>query len=171
MTSGKSPSEPGRSSFPYRKEFSMAVIASTAYWAPVKFRFAGDNGVPETLEFRARFKRLKKSERIQLFARLEASRQRALAGAGQIALTEEQDKALPESITDAQFLDLLLIDWDLKDVNGAAIPYTSAVRAEQVEESAGLEGALVSAWFMADAAVNSAMGTEKNSAAPSATTS
>ena len=124
------------------------VLASVAYWAPVIFNLVGDDGKPEVIRFRARFKRLKTSQRKQL----------------------DQDMA-DKSITDEEFLNRVLVDWDLKDKTGASVIYSPATRAEQVEDWDGLEGALVTAWFTNAQECTKAATAAKNSGAPSATTS
>ena len=124
----------------------MSVIASVAVWAAVTLKLIGDEGRPEVIKFRARYKRLKTSERKAFVQKL-----------------------LDKELTDAQVLELLLIDWDLKDKTGQLIPFTSAKLAEMVEDWDGLEQALVQAWFDNNSANGKAQ--EKNSEAPSSTPS
>ena len=50
------------------------VLASVAFWAPVTYRLLGDDGQPEEIKGRARYKRLKTSERRALDRRLRANR-------------------------------------------------------------------------------------------------
>lgn len=50
------------------------VLASVAFWAPVTYRLIGDNGQPEIIEGRARYQRLKTSERRLLDRRIRANR-------------------------------------------------------------------------------------------------
>lgn len=124
------------------------VLASVAYWAPVTLNLSGDDGKPEVVAFRARFKRLKTSERKQLGEDLNS-----------------------KVLTDEQFLDRLLLDWDLKDKTGSFVVYSSQVRAELVEDWDGLELALVTAWFENNRKSTETAAVAKNSGAPSATTS
>lgn len=123
------------------------VLASVAYWAPVSFILIGDDAQPHEVKFRARFKRIKRSER------------------------EEIERLLKErELDDKAFLDRLLVDWDLEDVRGEKVPYTEATRAELVEDWDGLEIALVQSFFEAGRKVRDAGEQAKNSAAPSAPT-
>lgn len=124
------------------------VLASVAYWANVEVPFVGDEGQPEVFKFRARYKRLKTSERKQLDADLKSP-----------------------GIPDDQFLDRILVDWDMKDKAGALVIYTPAVRAEVVEDWDGLEAALVTAFFVNARKSHEAAAAAKNSEALSATPS
>jgi len=123
------------------------VLASAAYWAPARYTLVGDDAKPVNVDFRVRFKRLKRSERQDLET--------------QLAQKEIDDKA---------FLDRVLVDWELKDVRGQVVPYTEAMRAELVEDWDGFEVAMVHAFFDAGRKSREASEIEKNSAAPSATT-
>lgn len=122
------------------------VLASIAYWAPVTLNLVGDDGKPEVVPFRARFKRLKTSERKQL-----------------------DQELMGKTLTDEQFLDKLLLDWDIKDKTGTPVIYSKQVRAELVEDWDGLETALVTAWFTNARKSNETAAVAKNSEAPSAT--
>jgi hypothetical protein len=123
------------------------VLASVAFWAVAQLILVGDLGKPEVVDFKARFKRLKTSERKQLEADLA-------------------DK----KITDKEFLDRLLVDWDLKDKAGNAVPYTERQREELVEDWDGFEEALVQAYFENGRKAREAAEVAKNSKLPSATT-
>ena len=123
------------------------VLASVAFWAAARLTLVGDLGNPEIVHFKARFKRLKTSERKQLEAGLA-------------------DK----KITDKEFLDRLLVDWELKDKAGNAVPYTERQRAELVEDWDGFEAALVEAYFENGRKAREAVEVAKNSEPPSATT-
>lgn len=144
----------------------MAVIKSNAYWAPVAYYYPGDEKV-ECLKFRARFRRLKAVERRAIDDRLAASRKRAEAR----ALGRPEPEGLPASMSDSEFLDEVLVGWDLQDADGKPVDYSKEERQKQVDELDGFEGALIRAWFEADRAAREAGFAEKNSAAPSATTS
>ena len=123
------------------------VLASVAFWAAARLTLVGDLGNPEIVHFKARFKRLKTSERKQLEAGLA-------------------DK----KITDKEFLDRLLVDWELKDKAGNAVPYTERQREELVEDWDGFEAALVQAYFDNGRKAREAAEVAKNSELPSATT-
>ena len=123
------------------------VLASVAFWAAARLTLVGDLGNPEIVHFKARFKRLKTSERKQLEA----------------GLTDKK-------ITDKEFLDRLLVDWELKDKAGNSVPYTEQQRAELVEDWDGFEAALVEAYFENGRKAREAVEVAKNSEPPSATT-
>lgn len=123
------------------------VLASVAFWAGAQLILVGDLGKPEVVDFKARFKRLKTSERKQLEADLA-------------------DK----KITDKEFLDRLLVDWDLKDKSGNAVIYSEKQREELVEDWDGFEAALVQAYFDNGRKAREAAEVAKNSELPSATT-
>ena len=123
------------------------VLASVAFWAAGQLILVGDLGKPEIVDFKARFKRLKTSERKQLEAGLA-------------------DK----KITDKEFLDRLLVDWELKDKAGNSVPYTEQQRAELVEDWDGFEAALAEAYFDNGRKAREAVEVAKNSEPPSATT-
>lgn len=123
------------------------VLASVAFWAGAQLILVGDLGKPEIVDFKARFKRLKTSERKQLEADLA-------------------DK----KITDKEFLDRLLVDWDLKDKTGTAVIYSEKQREELVEDWDGFEAALVQAYFENGRKAREAAEVAKNSELPSATT-
>lgn len=123
------------------------VLASVAFWAGAQLILVGDLGKPEIVDFKARFKRLKTSERKQLEADLA-------------------DK----KITDKEFLDRLLVDWDLKDKSGNAVIYSEKQREELVEDWDGFEAALVQAYFENGRKAREAAEVAKNSELPSATT-
>ncbi len=159
----------------------MAVIlSSVAFWAPITFARVGDDQKPEILKFRARFKHLKKSERRALDRRLNV---RALTAPVREELQARIDQEVVKGsekeelqlllsavpITDAELLNDLLVDWDLKDREGKFIPYTIAVREEQEEALDGLEAAIVTGYFAAKREAVSPEAIAKNSEAPSAT--
>lgn len=123
------------------------VLASVAFWAGAQLILVGDLGKPEIVDFKARFKRLKTSERKQL----------------------ESDLA-DKKITDKEFLDRLLVDWDLKDKSGNAVIYSEKQREELVEDWDGFEAALVQAYFENGRKAREAAEVAKNSELPSATT-
>jgi primosomal protein N'' len=123
------------------------VLASVAFWAAGQLILVGDLGKPEIVDFKARFKRLKTSERKQL----------------------ESDLA-EKKITDKEFLDRLLVDWDLKDKTGTAVIHSEKQREELVEDWDGFEAALVQAYFENGRKAREAAEVAKNFELPSATT-
>lgn len=160
------------------------VLASAAFWAPGTYSLMGDDGALETVNFRARFRRLKTSERRAMDSRLRAN---GLAPEVRVALRERladpkagyaaaERKALQadveaEPISDGEFLRELLVDWDLKDKQGNPVTFSLAAMSEVCEDWDGFEAALVRAYMKArDAALNPKE-VEKNSGEPSATTS
>lgn len=158
------------------------VLASVAFWAPVIYRLIGDNGQPETIEGRARYQRLKTSERKALDRRIRANRLVPDVRAGirkQLDAPDcnftareraevEADLAA-EPITDEQFLDAVLVDWELRDKTGNTIAFTPATRRELFEDWDGLEAALVRGYIAAQEVALKPQEQEKNSAAPSGT--
>ena len=153
------------------------VLASVAFWAPVVLSLAGDDGVVEQVKFRARYKRLSKTERRALDLRLMASnltqsmREAMQKRMDDPSTREKERKELKaqldaEPATDQDYLDELLVDWDLKGKDGERIDYTPTIRAELIDAWDGLEEALVLGHVNAMHATREAV---KNSGAPSAT--
>lgn len=122
------------------------VIAPPAFWMDGELRLHGDNGQPYVVKFRARFNRMKKTERIEFMRRLAA-----------------------REVTDSEVVKGRLCDWEIVNMQGEKVPYTEATRDELIEEYDGLEQALAHAFFVGIGLVAGAP--EKNSEAPSATTS
>lgn len=144
------------------------VIASCAYWAPARFVLVGDDAKPEVVEFRCRFKRLKRTEARKLNERLAATGSIARHEIGQITLSADdlaKFKAL--AITDKEVLDTLLVDWELKTKMGDLVSYSEQARADMVEEWDGFEQAMVMAYFNANTEAAKAEAAAKNSEAPS----
>lgn len=100
------------------------IVKSDGFWQAAKLSVPGDDGQRIEVKFRCRFKRLKTTEARALMKRIQAA-----------------------EMTDAEVLDTLLVDWDLKDADGNPVPVSE--RAAVVEETAGLEGACVQAYFAA----------------------
>ena len=153
------------------------VLASVAFWAPVVFSLAGDDGVVEQVKFRARYKRLSKTERHALDLRLMAAARpetmtEAMRKRMEDPATKEKErkdlkaKLDAEPATDQDYLDALLVDWELKGKDGERIDYTPTIRAELIDAWDGLEEALVLGHVNAMHATREAV---KNSGAPSAT--
>ena len=152
----------------------MAVILATAgFWAPCTYAVPGDDLKPLEIKFRARWKRMTRPERKELDRRLQAARTVRQIDSGiptSLSAAEvEQQRQL--AISDEQFLNELLIDWDLKDARGNPVPYSPTARNETCDQNDGLEPALVSSYFMALQALNTPKATEKNSDMLSGTTS
>ena len=158
------------------------ILASVAFWTAVTFARVGDDGQPEVLKFRARFKRLKKSERVALdnsvaawglTAEIREAIQKQIDNPATHASQREQLQArlAAKAMTDAELLNDLLVDWELKDHQGQIVAYTPATRAEQEELLDGFEGSLVKAYFDAINKPLTAEDVEKNSEAQSVTTS
>ena len=156
------------------------LLASVAFWAPVTYRLLGDDGQPEEIKGRARYKRLKTTERKELDRRLaagrmdERARERLKAQLQLSHLTADDREEIQAQLAavpanDKDFLDAVLVDWELTDLTRNRIPYTLATRAEVVEEWDGIEGALVTAYFDAGRKARQATEIAKNSEAPSAT--
>jgi hypothetical protein len=133
------------------------VLASVAFWAPVTFSLPGDDGQLEVIKGRARYKRLKTSERKALDRRIRAARrtpdirkameQRLAESADHYTEAERKEIRADldaEPITDTEFLAEVLVDWDFRDKVGTPIPpYSPAQRAELCEDWDGFEAALV----------------------------
>ena len=158
------------------------ILASVAFWTAVTFARVGDDGQPEVLKFRARYKRLKKSERVALdnsvaawglTAEIREAIQKQIDNPATHASQREQLQArlAAKAMTDAELLNDLLVDWELKDHQGQIVAYTPATRAEQEELLDGFEGSLVKAYFDAINKPLTAEDVEKNSEAQSVTTS
>ena len=163
----------------------MAVIlASCAFWAPVKFVVPGDDGKPEILKFRARYKRLTRSERQELERRVAANsltpdvrkgaRERLDNPENKYTAKDRQEIELriqAEPIDDEEFLKEVLVDWDLTDKKGEKVMFSPATLAELTDAWDGFEVALVGAFYEGTANATSKEAIEKNSAEPSAITS
>lgn len=161
---------------------AVVVLASVAFWAPFSYTVIGDDAKPETIKGRARFKRLKTSERRQLDARLAANRlDPEIRKALRTRLDDPTNKLAPkvraameanlaaEPIDDEEFLRLLLQDLELKDQSGQPVIYTPATLAQLCEDWDGFEGALVSSYFAARREAVEPKAVEKNSEQPSGT--
>lgn len=161
---------------------AAVVLASVAFWAPVNYTIVGDDAKPETIQGRARFKRLKTSERLQLDARFASNRMdaevrkvlRARLDDPETKLTRKiraqmEANLAAEPIDDDEFLSQMLVDLELKDKQGQAVMYTPAKLAELCEEWDGFETALVAAYFTARREALDPKAVEKNSGEPSGT--
>lgn len=159
------------------------VLAQPFFWSPATLVLPGDDGKKAKFEFRVRWRRLKTSERRLLDLRLAAARVPDADLAERLRATDwlpatwrdQLTAATPEGlpavldafrIRDDEFLNLLLVDWDIKDLRGTPVPFTPANRAELAEEWDGFEAAMTTAYFKAIRAEDP----EKNSAPLSADT-
>lgn len=158
------------------------VLASIGFWAPVTFARVGDDCKPEVLKFRARFKRLKKTERQELERRLavgarSAEMREAIQARMEDPKTKEKDRDTlrasleAEPMDDEEFLNAMVIDWDLKDRDGNFIAYTIKERQELEEDLDGLETAIVQAYFNARKEALAPEAIAKNSGARRGTSS
>ena len=84
------------------------VLASAAFWAPVSYKLVGDDGEPSIVSFRARYKRLKTTERKELDRRLAAGRMDERA--------RERLKAQLQLSREPRALPTLWINPDVKDI-------------------------------------------------------
>lgn len=141
------------------------VLASVAFWAPCVLTLPGDDGRLEVVNYRARYKRLKRTERVELERRMHASRivfEAALRG-------EEAPASGVQPMTDAQVLTMVLVDLDLKDKTGKQVMYTESAIAELSEEWDGFEAATVMGYFNALKLQADPQANAKNSEPQSAT--
>lgn len=141
------------------------VLAPVAFWAPCILSLPGDDGQPVVVNYRARFKRLKRTERVELERRMHASRityEAALRG-------ETAPAADVPPITDAEIITMLMVDLDLTDKTGIRVIYTPSVVAELSEEWDGFEAATVMGYFNALKLQADPQMTAKNSGPQSAT--
>ena len=162
----------------------MAVINSVAFWVPGIFRAPGDDGALIEIKFRARFKRLKKSERIAMDQRIEANKlNKEHRDSIRARLDDTTDPVQPKArefmegvlaakpITDAEFVSLMLVDLDMKDANGAPVIYTPQIVADIEEELDGFEAEVVRMYMDARRKATQPQETAKNSETQSGTTS
>lgn len=161
----------------------MSVITSPAFWAPVTIRLPGDDGALEIIQCRGRFKRLKKSERIDLDRRVRCNSmtpdtrellRKALAE-NVMPITDRERREIEadiaaEFISDLDVLKLVLVDWDFKTKQGEFIPFTPANLEQYSEEIDGFDAAFVSGYFDAMRKASQPGEVEKNSGRQSSTT-
>lgn len=162
----------------------MTVLATVAFWYPGTLALPGDDGKPEIIKFRARYKRLKKSERKALDARIEANKlNKDLRAVFRARLDDKNEEIAPlmrdhlesvlaaKPISDAEFLREVLCDLEFSDRQGERVPYSLNAVTEIDEELDGFEAAVVGAYFNAKRAADNAKDVEKNSETLSGTTS
>lgn len=161
---------------------AAVVLASVAFWAPFSYTIVGDDAKPETIKGRARFKRLKTSERVALDARLAANgmstevrkvlRDRLDDPANKMTRkvrAQLEANLAAEPIDHDEFLDQMLVDLDLKDKQDQVVLYTPAKVVELCEAWDGFDFALVTSYFDARREALDPKAVEKNSGEPSGT--
>ncbi len=160
----------------------MSIILSVGFWAPITHACPGDDFKPVLLNLRVRYKRLKKTERLDLDRRLAAgvltadTREKLQA---HIDAPDTPDRVRADlrlklgaqPMDDEEFLNLMILDWDLKGPDGKPIVYTRQERADQEEKWDGLETAMVNGYFKAVKESVTPEAIAKNSGAQSATSS
>lgn len=160
----------------------MSITLSVGFWATITHACPGDDFTPVLLNLRVRYKRLKKTERLDLERRLSASVLTADAREKMQARIDASDtpvkvrenlrlQLVAEPIDDEEFMNLVVLDWDLKGSDGKPIVYTRQERAEQEEKWDGLETAIVQGYFKAVKESVTPEAIAKNSVAQSATSS
>ena len=150
----------------------MAVILTKtpAYWAEGFFVLPDQPGRPIVIDFRLRFKRLKKAEAEELDRRIRINSERHQAQLRAIVAGEPVPQVDPE-ITDKEVLDQVLADWEgFTDEGGTAAMYTEAARAQLVEDYPGIEAAMVRAWLESRQPAQQREAAAKNSEALPSTT-
>ena len=151
----------------------MSVICATdGFWAPCTYKYAGDDLQLVTKNFRVRWKRLKKSERKAMDARLTARMALLRLQSGvPTAMPEEEIAALREkAITEEQFLSEMVLDWELTDARNQPLAFSEQELLETAEQNDGIEAQMFNSYFEAMAALANPKAVEKNSDAPSDTT-
>lgn len=103
----------------------LKIAVKPTFSAPVVMRLPGDEGGVVEVKFSAVFRRLNKSENLSLQARLTA-----------------------QTITDAEVLDLVLVDWTgLVDEADMPFVFNDGNRAAAVEEWPRFEASIVLSYF------------------------
>lgn len=151
----------------------MAVICATAgFWAPCTYKYVGDDLQLIVKKFRVRWKRLHKSERKAMDARLGARMALLRLQSGiPTTLTEDELADLrTKAITEDQFLREMLLDWDLTDAQNKPLAYSLQELDDTAERNDGLDVQIFNSYFDALAAMADPKAVEKNSDAPSGTT-
>ena len=150
----------------------MAVILTKnpAYWAEGFFVLPDQPGRPIVIDFRLRFKRLKKADVEALDQRIRINNQRHQAWLRAVVAGEAP--AMPTlDITDREVLDTVLVDWEgFSAEDGTAAMYTEAARAQLCDDYPGIEAAMVRAWLESRHPAQEREAAAKNSEALPATT-
>lgn len=151
----------------------MSVICATAgFWAPCTYQYVGDDLQLITKPFRVRWKRLKKTERKAMDARLGARMALLRLQSGvPTSLTEDDIAALREkAITEEQFLLEMVLDWELTDARNQPLAYSEKELSETAEQNDGIDVQMFNSYFEAMAEMANPKALAKNSGAPSDTT-
>ena len=129
----------------------MIKLAPETFLVKGKLTIPGEDGEPLVIEFAGRYKRLLRSERERLDKQLNKRAFEALPADRRTPYMTEQLEGPLKKVkpfgTDAEFLDLLLVGWQLKDAAGEPIEFNPEHRAEVFEQVDGLESAFVGAYF------------------------
>lgn len=150
----------------------MAVILTKtpAYWAEGFFVLPDQPGRPIVIDFRLRFKRLKKAEVVELDRRIRINTERHQAQLRAIVAGEPAPEVVPE-ITDAELLDQVLADWEgFTTEDGTAAMYSPALRAQLCDDYPGIEAAMVRSWLESRQPAQQREAAVKNSEALPSTT-
>lgn len=149
---------------------SVILTKNPAYWADGFFVIPDQPGRPIVIDFRLRFKRLKKSEADELDRRIRINSERHQAQLRAIVAGEPVPEMVPE-ITDKEVLDAVLVDWEgFNAEDGTAAMYTVAARAQLCDDYPGMEAAMVRAWLESRHPAQQREAAIKNSEVPSGTT-
>lgn len=149
---------------------SVILTKNPAYWADGFFVIPDQPGRPIVIDFRLRFKRLKKAEADELDRRIRINSERHQAQLRAIVAGEPVPEMVPE-ITDKEVLDAVLVDWEgFNAEDGTAAMYTVAARAQLCDDYPGMEAAMVRAWLESRHPAQQREAATKNSVVPSGTT-
>lgn len=150
----------------------MAVLfASAGFWAPCSYKVPGDDLVHVEKKFRVRWKRLDRAARKAINARLEARSELMRIKLGMNSATEAEIEALSKkTITEEEFLVEMVADWELKDARGHDVTYSLQELAATCEQNDGIDEQMFASYFFALTEMNKPKELEKNSDAPSDTT-
>lgn len=132
----------------------MAItLAPPTFLAPGTLTVPGEDGKPLEIKFAGRFRRLPKTERQDVDKRLSKRAFEQTPEERRTPFMQEQLAGPLKDVepfgNDADFLDLLLKGWELKDLAGQPVEFTPENRAEVFEGLDGLEAAFVAAYFTA----------------------
>ena len=150
----------------------MAVVLTKnpAYWAEGFFVIPDQPGRPIVIDFRLRFKRLKKAEADELDRRIRINSEHHQAQLRAIVENRPVPQFVPE-ITDKEVLDAVLVDWEgFNAEDGTAAMYTDATRTQLCDDYPGMEAAMVRAWLESRQPAQQREAAAKNSEALPATT-
>ena len=152
------------------------ILANKHFWAKGQIYAPGDDGELVEIKFRGRFKRLSATERKELDRRLYANGitpdvrkelEKMLEDTSP-SMSERDREELrlgleAERISNEEFIELYLTDWDIKDQDGNPIAFSPENLKEVFEELDGLPAALVKAYDQAVIQAANPAAIEKNS--------